>query len=154
MSILNINHIPSFFAYFFCGICVYHYRNIIPRNIALVFLSVASLVVSSILTHTFNIIFPVAGTYLLFYFAYSSKFRFYDFAKKADISYGVYLYAWPIQQLVLYYLRPGISLYQLFFIALLITIMIAYFWSWKCIEKPFMNLKRHMKPSPGSLISL
>jgi peptidoglycan/LPS O-acetylase OafA/YrhL len=142
MSILNINPIPRLFTCFFCGICIYLYRAAIPRNLALFLLSVTALVFSSIFTHTFTIIFPIAGTYLLFYIAYSKKIQFYDFAKKGDMSYGVYLYAWPIQQLVLYYLSPDLSLYQLFFISMLITLLIAYFWSWKCIEKPFMELKK------------
>lgn len=146
MRYLNLNNVPRLFTYFFSGMCVYLYRTAIPRNIVLVFFSVAALALSSRIAHAFNLIFPIAGTYLLFYIAYSRKIRLYDFANRGDLSYGVYLYAWPIQELVLYYLHSSISLYQFFFISLLITLLTAYFWSWKCIEKPFMkwkNPRRH-----------
>jgi peptidoglycan/LPS O-acetylase OafA/YrhL len=143
MWLLNINHVPRFFAYFFCGVCVYLYRGVIPRNIGLMLLSVAALALSALVLPVFNMVFPIAGTYLLFYIAYSSRIRVYDFAKRGDISYGVYLYAWPVQQMVLYCLHPHITLYQLFAISLLITVLTAYFWSWKCIEKPFMELKQY-----------
>lgn len=145
MRYLSLNNVPRLFTYFFCGMCVYLYRFVIPRNNVLVFFSVVALVLASRVVHTLNIVFPIAGTYLLFYIAYSRKIRLYDFAKRGDLSYGVYLYAWPIQELVLYYLHSHISLSQFFFISLLITLLTAYFWSWKCIEKPFMELKNRRR---------
>lgn len=141
---LDVNYIPKFFAYFFCGLCVYLYRHLIPRNNVLMLLSLATLVLSSTVFPVFHIIFPFAGAYLLFYIAYSKKIKCYHFAKKGDLSYGVYLYAFPVQQLVLYFFSPGITLYSFIFISLSITLFIAYFWSWKCIEKPFIDFKRNL----------
>lgn len=141
MRYLNFNDIPRLFTYFLSGMCVYVYRSIIPGTRWLMVLAILALAFSSAIAPLFHAVFPIAGTYLIFYLAYSRKIRLYNFARKGDISYGVYLYAWPLQQLVLYYLRPYISLYLLFGVSLFITLLIAYFWSWKCIEKPFMDLK-------------
>jgi peptidoglycan/LPS O-acetylase OafA/YrhL len=141
-DLLDVNYIPNFFAYFFAGMCVYLYRNSIPRSFMLMALSATLLMLSSVVYPVFNLVFPIAGTYLLFYFAYSSKIRLHHFAKKGDLSYGVYLYAFPIQQLVLYFLSPGIGLYQFFILSLLITLLTARYWSWECVEKPFIELKK------------
>lgn len=131
---------PRLFVYFFSGICFYLYRNRIPRNNLLAILSVTAIAVSWLFVPALNVVFPVAGSYLLFYVAYSSRIQFYDFAKKSDISYGVYLYAWPITQLTLYAFQSHLDPYRLFFIALPVTIVIATI-SWKLIEKPCIEFK-------------
>lgn len=145
---LDINSIPRFFTYFLAGVCVSVYREFIPRNRVLVVLSMATLVFASVFAKGFDIVFPVSGSYLLFYLAYSKKIQFYDFARRGDISYGVYLYAWPIQQLLMYYLWKHLNPDRLFFMATVITMLIAYYWSWQCIEKPFLRLK---KSSPNKV---
>ena len=56
-----------------------------------------------------------------------------------DLSYGVYLYGWPIQQ-ALYALHPTKSVIALLAPALVITVAVA-FASWTFIEKPALRLK-------------
>ncbi len=61
-----------------------------------------------------------------------------------DYSYGVYLFAWPIQQIVVATsLSVGLSLnpYSLSMIAALLTFCIAVL-SWHLIEKPVLKLKK------------
>ncbi len=65
------------------------------------------------------------------------------FNKLPDVSYGVYLYAWPINKVVLWYwphMHLGL-LIALVFVLSLIAGMI----SWYAIERPFMNLKRRLR---------
>ncbi|EKN62782.1 acyltransferase [Schinkia azotoformans] len=63
---------------------------------------------------------------------------------KNDISYGVYIYAWPIQQTIIFlFLRNNVSLHPLLLFALssIITAITSYF-SWRFIEKPALSLKQ------------
>lgn len=66
-----------------------------------------------------------------------------------DVSYGVYLYGWPVQKLLLWY-WPGMSPWLLFALAAPLAIGCGAA-SWFAVEKPFMALRgRHLgRPLPG-----
>ncbi len=58
----------------------------------------------------------------------------------ADLSYGVYLYGWPVQQaLVVFW--PGAAALTLLWPALALTLVVAAL-SWYGVEKPALGLKR------------
>lgn len=83
---------------------------------------------------------PLFGTYLLFYIAFLPEIRLQDFGRKTDLSYGIYLYGWPVQQLLLKYFPNAFSPLTLFAAALPLTCACAYA-SWHLVEKPFLKLK-------------
>lgn len=56
-----------------------------------------------------------------------------------DLSYGVYLYGWPIQQ-AFRQLLPGAGSVELLVPALFVTLVVA-FASWRLVEKPALALK-------------
>jgi peptidoglycan/LPS O-acetylase OafA/YrhL len=58
---------------------------------------------------------------------------------KFDLSYGLYLYAWPIQNLLIMHFR-SISPWVLSGLALTASSLVA-FMSWTFVEKPCMKLK-------------
>lgn len=60
----------------------------------------------------------------------------------ADLSYGVYLYGWPVQQAVVA-LFPAAGALALFFPALALTLAVAAL-SWYLVEKPALGLKRRL----------
>ncbi|HVX52222.1 MAG TPA: acyltransferase [Chitinophagaceae bacterium] len=63
---------------------------------------------------------------------------------KGDFSYGIYIWAWPVQQiLVLRY--PALNHFANFFFALIICIVISAL-SWHFVEKKALKLKRMFKP--------
>jgi peptidoglycan/LPS O-acetylase OafA/YrhL len=138
------SQLPRLFAFFFAGACFYLYRFVIVRSRLLVALSLVSLVVAAFVVPLMKIVLPVAGSYLLFYIAYHPRLRFYDFARRGDFSYGLYLYGWPIQQLTLHFLANRISPYALFLIAFPITLLFA-FGSWHLVEHPFLKLKGKLR---------
>ena len=86
----------------------------------------------------FTWVFPVVFVYLIFYTAYATKFINTD-GKLGDISYGVYIYAWPAQQIVVS-LFPNFTPYLNTVLASLIVIPTAYI-SWHYLEKPMLLLK-------------
>ncbi len=136
----NPYYYPRFFTYFLCGSCVYIYRNLILRN---VWLAVAALILF-ILSFKFNlidVIWPFFGTYLLFYAAYHHKFIFPKFAEYGDFSYGIYLYGWPLQQLIMLFFGKYLNIYT--FCAIVFpTVMLFAFMSWKAVESPALKLKK------------
>ena len=81
-------------------------------------LAAASLTLASFLPHGWTAVFPIAGTYLLFFFAFHPAFRLHRFGKFGDFSYGVYLYAFPIQQSVMHYIGHKTSPFRLFALAI------------------------------------
>lgn len=60
----------------------------------------------------------------------------------ADLSYGVYLYGWPVQQACVA-LFPAAGALVLFFPALALTLIVAGL-SWYLVEKPALGLKRRL----------
>lgn len=60
----------------------------------------------------------------------------------ADLSYGVYLYGWPVQQ-ALHALFPSLGAVALLWPSLAVTIVVAAL-SWYLVEKPALGLKRRL----------
>ncbi|MDX7478650.1 acyltransferase family protein [Enterobacter roggenkampii] len=61
---------------------------------------------------------------------------------KSDISYGVYLWGFTVQQLVFLYITK--NFYYGFFISLLLSIVVGMI-SWEVIEKPSMGMKKKIQ---------
>lgn len=64
-------------------------------------------------------------------------------ARKTDISYGTYIYGWPVQQSITV-LFPTISAELMILCALMIVLPVAIV-SWIFVEKPALGLKRGLK---------
>ena len=82
---------------------------------------------------------PVTFSYCVLWLAFRLPIR--RFARHGDLSYGTYIYAFPIQQLLALYglNRWGMPVY----VALVLagTLPIAFL-SWWLVEKPWLSLKR------------
>ncbi|WP_258103904.1 acyltransferase [Marinoscillum sp. MHG1-6] len=57
-----------------------------------------------------------------------------------DISYGVYLYAFPIQQTLIFFFYPNISVWVLFILSMFLSSVLGYL-SWIFVEHPVLKLK-------------
>lgn len=62
--------------------------------------------------------------------------------KVGDISYGVYLWGWPVQQLLIYFLHP--SYLQLVALAITGAYILGYI-SWKLVEERALRLKLRLR---------
>ncbi len=126
---------------FLSGGVFYFYRNRIVMKPRYLTLGVIFLVVSIITgTGFITLWFPTFGTYTLLYVASSSRSPFKSFGKHGDFSYGLYIYAGPVQQ-TLTYLFGGVMLPMVnFALAMPITLFIAML-SWHFVEKPALRLK-------------
>lgn len=63
-----------------------------------------------------------------------------DLKKIGDFSYGLYIYAFPIQQFLAYYLRDRFTFIPFFIFSTLCILCVSII-SWFLVEKPALNLK-------------
>jgi peptidoglycan/LPS O-acetylase OafA/YrhL len=137
--------------FFLVGVALYINRSWIPISgwLALVFAAVTWF---SFGEDFFDWVFPITLSYLLFYLAYGTPYINLD-GWLGDISYGVYIYAWPSQQLVAQFMPTAHPLI-ITLVATLIVLPLAWV-SWTWLEKPALGLKKRVlrKNSPPSASS-
>jgi peptidoglycan/LPS O-acetylase OafA/YrhL len=124
----------AWFVGFFASGMVLHFlrdRLVFAGRYAL--LAAAALVVFVWLGH-FIMLFPLAGAYLVIWFARRHD-RWLDYSKHVgDLSYGLYIYGWPAEQLVMW-LSGGKALWWQVFLGSLGLALPAAWASWHGIEK-------------------
>jgi peptidoglycan/LPS O-acetylase OafA/YrhL len=123
---------------FLCGAFFYVNRNHIPVSIPWLIVLLAAIVhwhkVPGI-----RMLYLPAVAYIALALAYHPKLYFAGFNRLGDYSYGLYIYAYPTQQLIAYY-NKGIKAGPLFLFAYPCILAVAIL-SWKFIEKPMLRLK-------------
>jgi len=125
---------------FLAGALLYQLRNVIPARWSLVALSVAVVLVASLLpNYRWVAAFPLAYALVVSgALVHNPRLRL-----RTDLSYGVYIYAFPMQQLLvicgLAFLAPPVFA----IIATTITLPLAAL-SWFLVEKPAMSLKARL----------
>ena len=137
--------LPMFATYFLSGMLLFLFRARIPHS---PWLLAASVVLVGLtlgrlpLANVFFWVFPTAGCYILFYLAFLPVGNLYAWAKHGDLSYGIYLYAYPIQRLLVAEQFRGFHLspLTLFLLAWVLACGAAAL-SWHFVERPFLKLK-------------
>ena len=71
-----------------------------------------------------------------------------SYRRLGDLSYGYFLYAYPIQNVVNTALWNGHNFWMLTFLTSALTFACAYL-SWRFVEKPCLSFKRQASPKPG-----
>jgi peptidoglycan/LPS O-acetylase OafA/YrhL len=134
---------PRLSTCFFAGALFYLYRDRITysfRGFAAACLGLAVLAALPGL-NCLVLAVPLLGSFVFFYLGFLPIRQLHGFARRGDLSYGMYLYAFPVQQLVMMYLGPGLHPLTLFLLATAFTTIFAAL-SWCFVEQPFMKLKR------------
>jgi peptidoglycan/LPS O-acetylase OafA/YrhL len=137
----SLNVWPRFATYFGAGMCCYLYRDKISYQRTAALFSALIVCAGCLLLGASAITLPVFGTYLLFALAFSDALPFHNFGKSGDYSYGMFLYAWPVQILCVWYAHGQITPLPLAACGLLGALLLAIF-SWHLVEKPFLSLKK------------
>ena len=136
----NMQRRARLLLFFAAGALFYLGREQIPHSRTLFWISLAAVVFSSAHHALFEIALPIFGSYGLLYIAFSPRLKLQNFGKYGDYSYGLYLYAFPVQQLLVYRFGVSLSPYVLFFAALILSLICAVL-SWHAVEKRFLRLK-------------
>lgn len=127
--------------FYAAGMVVYCFRDVLPRSRALTLLCIVSIVLSSFSSHLVVLVLPYAGVYLLFRFVYADHLFAPNLKRRfGDLSYGLYLYGWPVEQsLIATFGGKALNSWSVAAVSILVCIPIAYV-SWHCVEKPFLSL--------------
>ena len=130
---------------FVLGAVLYVYSERIPISGRLAFLATVLMAVGTLGGAGFTVVGEVAAAYVWIWLVVRLPFTRAD--TRGDLSYGVYIYAWPVEQLCADYAlnRWGQLPYLVF--VLLGTLALAFL-SWHLVERPALMLKRW---SPASL---
>lgn len=133
-------YVLSWGVLFLLGACCYLFNHKIILNIPL---AVIMLVVFCIAFHFrlpyMEYLFDIALVYGILIFAFHPKLQVKGFHKLGDPSYGLYIYAFPIQQMLVLKF-PALSVYAHFLVAFPATLVLAVL-SWHFVEKPILRLK-------------
>lgn len=85
----------------------------------------------------------ICFAYLVLLLALHPKCKLPSIDRWGDISYGLYIYAFPVQQMIAH-LIPKIQPMTMFLLSSLITIILAIL-SWHLVEKPALKMKARIR---------
>jgi peptidoglycan/LPS O-acetylase OafA/YrhL len=130
-------------ACFLLGSACYPLRSTVPLSppFAVAFLSLDLLCFHKLPFHLGAKLFPLALCYCLITFGYHPAAHVKSFHRLGDYSYGLYVFAWPLQQFLVNRTRGAISL----FAATYVLALLAAVCSWHFIEKPCLALKDRVR---------
>jgi peptidoglycan/LPS O-acetylase OafA/YrhL len=135
--------------FFAAGMALYKLRHthIFDGRIALLALAGLAL---SVPLHQFLPLFPLFGCYLALWVALTGHLPVIPAARFGDLSYGMYIYGWPVEQGVVWLLGGRAMWWQVFLLALPAATALA-FMSWHLVERPALRLKPRARHSPVAL---
>jgi peptidoglycan/LPS O-acetylase OafA/YrhL len=138
---------PRFFLLFMAGALMHQGRNVIPARWSLVAASVVAVLAASFLPD-YRLIAGVPLAYAVIVsgaLIHDKRFRL-----RTDLSYGVYIYAFPIQQLLIISGLGSINPIAFWVVATVLSLPVAAL-SWFLIEKPALSRKSRLlrrRPDP------
>ena len=123
--------------YFAAGSCAYLFRDNIPMRWWIALLCAIALAIS-LPTRAYALFVAPCLAYLTLFAAMKLPLRNFD--RRMDFSYGLYIYAFPVQQMLALYGVNTVGFVPYFFCALAIAFVFAAA-SWFTVEKPSLSLK-------------
>ncbi|MFQ9113405.1 MULTISPECIES: acyltransferase family protein [Butyribacter] len=119
---------------FYVGMLYYVYREDIVIDLKGVLIC-SVLAMISVPLHIMRITIFLFLPYLMMALGYGTKRKIADFGKKAEISYGIYLFGWPAQQCIVKYFGVSMSAIHNFILASVIAILCGFI-TYYLIEQP------------------
>lgn len=123
---------------------VFFYVN--RSNFPLDFIALGGLCTLAYFTREYHFslfIKSICFAYFVLLLALHPKLKLTSIDKWGDISYGLYIYAFPVQQTIAY-LIPNVQPLVMFTLATAITVVLAIL-SWHLIEKPALKMKGNIR---------
>jgi peptidoglycan/LPS O-acetylase OafA/YrhL len=126
-------------AFFAIGMALYKLRDtrIFDGRIAL--LALAGLV-ASVPLGQFILLFPLTGCYLALWLALTPRLPPIPATRFGDLSYGLYIYGWPVEEAAMWLSGGRLAWWQLFLVAFPVAAGLAFL-SWHLVESRALRLK-------------
>jgi peptidoglycan/LPS O-acetylase OafA/YrhL len=142
---------PALVFCFASGNVLYLWRHYIPKNI---FIFIAASIIGFLLI-TINKTATLATPFLAYSTVYlgTSRLPRIPILDKGDYSYGIYLYAMPVQQTLAYVFPALREWYWDIVFGLPIVIALAML-SWHWVEKPTLQLRKRIPKAPAQAAGL
>ena len=90
-------------------------------------------------TGAYDLAFAIAFTYAILWLGFTDSIRMPNLAAHGDLSYGTYLYAFPVTQVWVQVLQP-VSPWVVFMLSLVTVLLLAWM-SWHVLEQNALRLK-------------
>ncbi|MFB9120379.1 acyltransferase family protein [Bergeyella porcorum] len=136
---LYAKQLPGAMMYFASGMLLYRNYHFLRNNIKLFTLPAVVIIVLHLWLTPIYVLFPISLAILVFWLSFSLRTIDISFLK-ADLSYGIFLFHFPIIQLFAHWEITQQYPILAFILVLIITIGLAYF-SWNILEKSFIKRK-------------
>lgn len=124
---------------FMAGGCFYLYRNLVAWRSGVAWISLMLFAVFLFVRPLAELAVCIFFGYAILYYAMAGT-SFLGFNNYPDISYGVYLYAWPINKIILWHF-PMINVYLAIVVVFALSVFAGTVSSF-LVESPFLKLKK------------
>lgn len=125
------------FTFFSAGACFRLFQSVIRLKEKWAALATLAVLIALFYPPVVNLVLATAGAYALFWLVFVQIPSLAIFQRLDDVSYGLYLYGWPIQKLLDWYF-PTTSLWLLAPVAFIICSTLGYA-SWRLVESPWLQ---------------
>jgi len=123
---------------FLLGMVAFAFRQELPRSrLLLIGLAAASILACHLNPHVANLLVAPTLAYGVFMFAFTDRVALHGVTRFGDFSYGTYLYAFPIQQMLQASVGRGLSLPAFIIVSFLLSLAAGVL-SWHIVEKWFL----------------
>ena len=142
---LNIQYLFEWSFYFLSGMLFYLYRDKKIVDVRILVCTLLAYIIFALWkqTEVLNILNYMLIPFLIMYLSFLPS-KVSHISKFGDFSYGIYIYAFPVQQTIIYVFDNRISVAPLILMSVLITLPLAIL-SWHLIEKKALKLKHLIK---------
>ncbi len=144
-----ISNLPMLTAFFFAGASFASLELLLTMRLSLALIALVILCLTT-RDRAFTFLLPLLGTYILMYLAQENRLHAPNLTRHGDLSYGLYLYGFPVQQVLIHLIPFPLNPLVLFAGSWSVGLMFAFL-SWRLIEKPFLKLKNHSVKNDPSL---
>lgn len=131
------------FSMFFVGAAFYVWQDKIRLSPKYIVIGLPLLILSSFNKDVFFVLYCLLLPFIIFYLAYVPSGLVRNFNKFGDYSYGIYIYAFPVQQSIAATV-PSVSVPAMIVLSFTFTLVLAMI-SWHVIEKRFLKMKNSYK---------
>lgn len=140
---------------FLAGTTLYLYRDVVPRSGLAVCAGLASLIGVANLpidplyrSCLVNLLFPPVIAYSVIYMAFSPGIKLHNASRFGDFSYGTYLYAFTIQEMLLFVFGRELS-FPVYIATSMTLALVLGIVSWLFVERWFLVRSPRRKPLDG-----